>query len=52
MFSFVLLCIIAYLCYRLHKQRKKINKQFQKAKEAQEEAIYGDKLPPKRVKHV
>ena len=52
MFSFVLLCIIAYLCFRLYKQHKKINKQFQKAKNAQEEAIYGNKLPPKRVKHV
>ena len=44
MFSFVLLCIIAYLCFRLYKQRKKINKQFQKAKDVQEEAIYGKKL--------
>ena len=52
MFSFVLLCIIAYLCFRLYKQRKKINEQFQKVKDAQEEAIYGNKLPPKRVKHV
>lgn len=52
MFSFVLLCIIAYLSFRLYKQHKKINKQFQKAKDAQEEAIYGDKLPPKRVKYV
>ena len=52
MFSFVLLCIIAYLCFRLYKQRKKINEQFQKAKKVQEKAIYGDKLPPKRVKRV
>lgn len=44
MFSFVLLCIIAYLCFKLYKQRRKINEQFQKAKDAQEEAIYGKKL--------
>ena len=44
MFSFVLLCIIAYLCFRLYKQHKKINEQFNKVKDAQEEAIYGKKL--------
>ena len=44
MFSILLSIIIAYLIWELYKRKKFVNQQFQKAKDAQEEAIYGKKL--------
>lgn len=44
MFSILLSIIIVYLVWELYKRKKLINQQFQKAKDAQEEAIYGKKL--------
>jgi len=44
MFSLLLSVIIVYLIWELYKRKKFVNQQFQKAKDAQEEAIYGKKL--------
>lgn len=44
MFSVLLSIIIVYLVWELYKHKKLVNQQFQKAKDAQEEAIYGKKL--------
>lgn len=44
MFSILLSIIIVYLVWELYKRKKLVNQQFQKAKDEQEEAIYGKKL--------
>ena len=50
MVNFILVCIITYLLYIHHKDKKTIKKVLGQAKKDQEEAIYGRKLPPKKIK--
>lgn len=45
-------CVIGYLFYTIHKKNKQVCKQFNEIKKAQEEAIYGKRLPPKRIKRI
>lgn len=52
MVNFVLVCIIVYLLYIHHKDKKTIKKALDQAKKDQEEAIYGRKLPPKKIKRL
>lgn len=49
MLSILLSIFIVCLVWKFYKQKKFVNEQFEKAKKAQEKAIYGDKLPPKRI---
>lgn len=49
MLSVLLSIFIVCLVWKFYKQKKFVNEQFEKAKKAQEKAIYGDKLPPKRI---
>ena len=50
MVNFILVCIIIYLFYLHYKDKKTIKKALDQAKKDQEEAIYGRKLPPKKIR--